>query len=659
MGTFQGRDKDKLIRFGAFEVDVQDRELRHNGEKVKLQDKPFQILKLLLAEPRKLVTREELRRSLWPADTFVDFEAGLNTAIRKLRHALQDEAKAPRFVETVQRHGYRFIAPVVEVCGKESLEASAGIAPASSAAREIPTRSDKPEQNEAQVEKGRNSRARVRFLLALAGLSTAAVLVLLVGLNVAGLRDRLLRKTAERRIQSLAVLPLENLSGDPSQEYFADGMTEALITDLGEIGTVRVISRTSAMQYKGTHKTLPQIARELNVDAVLEGAVLRSGSRVRVTTQLVEASTDSHIWAQSYERDLGDVLALQDDLARAVAAEVKIKLSPEERTRLANARPINPEAYEAYLKGRYEWNEWTEEHLQRSVEAFQRATQIDPGYAPAWAGLSDAYSLLAQFDYLPYQIGVERSKTAALKALELDDTLSEAHVSLASARLWEWSWSAAEKELQRAISLDPNNAMAHQWYGYELSALGRFDEAIAEMQHAKRLDPLSPNKQNSLGATLYRAGRYDEALEQFREVPDPDANSEFRHRRMAAIYERKGMWTESMNELVTALKYGGKKELAVSVQRKFISSGYATAKQTFLWGDLREMQKRYKSGSPSVTLSVAEDYALLGEQNKALEWLQKALRKHDDLMYLKVDDRLEGLRFHPRFVEMARRIGLP
>jgi tetratricopeptide (TPR) repeat protein len=381
---------------------------------------------------------------------------------------------------------------------------------------------------------------------------------------------------------------------------------------------------------------------------------------VRVTTQLVEASTDRHIWAQSYERDLGDVLALQDDLARAVAAEVKIKLSPAERTRLVNARPVNPEAYDAYLKGRHEWNEWTEEHLQKSVEDFEQAVRKDPGYAPAWAGLSDAYSLLALFDYLPQQVGVERSKTAALKALDLDDTLSEAHVSFANARLWELSWSAAEKELRRAISLDPNNAMAHQWYGYLLSALSRFDEAIAEMKHARELDPLSPNKQNSLAGTLYRAGRYDEALEQFREVPDPDANSEFRHRRMAAIYERKGMWTESMNELVIALKYGGKKELAVSVQGKFISSGYATAKQTFLWGDLREMQKRYKYGSPSVAFAVAEDYALLGEQNKALEWLEKALRERDkSLMYIQVDDRLEGLRSDPRFVEMARRIGLP
>jgi TolB-like protein/DNA-binding winged helix-turn-helix (wHTH) protein/Tfp pilus assembly protein PilF len=644
METFHGRDRPARVRFGPFEIDPQNRDLTRSGEKVKLQDKPFRILMLLMAEPGKLVTREELRRSLWPANAFVDFEAGLNTAIRKLRDALQDEAKAPQFIETVQRHGYRFIAPIeVAGSGQENPEATAGAAPAGR--RETPAGSDP---------------GRVRFLLALAGISTAAGLLLLLWLNASGLSDRVPTKAAERRIQSLAVLPLQNLSGDPAQDYFADGMTEALITDLGKIGALRVISRTSAMQYKGTHKTLPQIARELNVDAVLEGAVLRSGNRVRITTQLVEASNDRHVWAQSYERDLGDVLALQDEIARTVANEVRIKVSPEERGRPANARPVNPEAYEAYLKGRHAWNDWTGEHLQQSVEHLEQAVRKDPGYAPAWAALSDSYGLLSLFDFLPQQIGVERSKRAALKALELDDTLSEAHVSLASARLWEWSWSAAEKELQRAIALNPNNAMAHQWYGYALSAMGRFDEAIAEMKRARELDPMSANKQNSLAATYYRAGRYDDALREFREVADPDANSEFRHRRMAAIYERKDMLKEAIHELAMALKFGGRKELAASVQQKFISSGYAAAKTTFLWGDLREMQRRYQGGSPSVAASIAADYALLGEKDKAFEWLEKALRQPGkQLMYLKVDDRLEGLRSDLRFLDIERRMGFP
>ena len=642
METLHAPAKDGRVRFAEFEVDLQSRELIRNGERVKLQDKPFEVLKLLLAEPHKLVTREQLRRNLWPADTVVDFEAGLNTAIRKLRDALRDEAKAPRFVETVQRHGYRFIAPT-----------------------EIPSvvtpDPDALEQRVTQAPAAHKRRMRMRWLAVwVASLATAA-LVLLVGLNFAPLRERLLKSgAAGRHIQSLAVLPLRNLSGDPAQDYFVDGMTEALITDLGRTGAVQVISRTSAMQYKGTHKTLPQIARELNVDAVLEGAVLRSDNRVRVTTQLVEASTDRQIWAQSYERNLGDVLALQDEFARAVANEVRIKVWPTEPTRLAKIRPLNPEAYDAYLKGRYEWNEWSEEHLQKSVAAFQQAVRLEPGYAPAWAGLSDSYGLLALFDFLPEQIGIERSKAAALRALELDDTLSEAHVSLASARLWEWSWSAAEKELQRAIALDPNNATAHQWYGYLLSALGRFDAAITEMKRARRLDPLSGNKQNSLGATYYWAGRYDEALKEFREVPDPDANSEFRHRRMAAVYERRRMLKEAAEELLLALKFGGKQQLAEAVQRKLLASGYASAKEAFLRGDLHEMQARYSSGAPSAALAIAEDHALLGERDKAFEWLETALQKRDKkLMYLNVDDRLEGLRSDPRFKGMLRRMGLP
>jgi tetratricopeptide (TPR) repeat protein len=256
---------------------------------------------------------------------------------------------------------------------------------------------------------------------------------------------------------------------------------------------------------------------------------------------LIEAATDRHLWSETYHRDLRDVLALEDEVARSIANQIQIKLLTPDRIRMASAHPVNSEEYEAYLKGRYAWNTWSAASLKKSVEYFEEALRIDPAYAPAWAGLSDAYGLLSVFDFLSRQIGVEQSKQADLKALELDDTLPDAHLSLGMARLWEWSWPAAEKEFQRTIALEPNNAMAHQWYGYLLRAQGRFGEAIAEMKHAQELDPLSPNKQQSLGATLYLAGHYDEALQQFREVPDPDANSEQRHRWMAAIYERKGI----------------------------------------------------------------------------------------------------------------------
>jgi TolB-like protein/Tfp pilus assembly protein PilF len=485
-----------------------------------------------------------------------------------------------------------------------------------------------------------------------------AILALFVALDIGGLRRRLLTTGTPRKIQSIAVLPLENLSGDPSQEYFADGMTEALITDLGKMEELRVISRTSTMHYKGTHKTLPQIGRELNVDAVVEGAVMRSGNRVRITAQLVQAASDRHLWAESYERDLRDVLTLQDEVARTIANEVKIKLSPQEQIRLASARPVDPEALEAYLKGRYEWNKWSEEGLKKSIEYFEQAIQKDANYAQAWAGLSDAYQFLSLWDSSPAEVAMPKAKAAALKAVDLDDTLSDAHVAL-SGVLWPYERSVAEKEVQRAIALNPNNAWAHQLYGYQLSSVARFDEAIAEMKRALELDPLAPNKHQSLAATLYRAGRYDEALQLFHEVPDPDANSERRHRFNAAIYERKGLQKEAIAEWLTALRFAGEKDLAEQVERKYVSSGYSEAKKTFLWGDIKEKQKTRARNGFGQTGWIAADYALLGEKNKAFEWLDKGFREGGIAWDLKVSDDFKLLRSDPRFQDLVRRMGLP
>ena len=455
------------VRFGAFEVDLRAGELRKNGTKIRLQQQPFRVLALLLERHGEVVTREELRRAIWP-DAVVDFDEGLDATIYKLRNALGDSAENPRFVETLPRRGYRFIGVVDG-------------AVASDGAHEEPPR----EQRAA----GARSK---RWSVALGALALAVALSL--ASNIGGLRDRLMGGATSERIHSIAVLPLRNLSGDPAQEYFADGMTEALITSLGRVGGLRVISRTSAMHYKGSHQTLPEIARQLHVDAVVEGAVLREGNRVRITTQLVEASTDRHLWAESYEGDLRNVLALEDKVARAITNEVKIRLSLQEQTRLASARPVNPEAYDAYLKGRYQWDDWTEVGLKKSIEYFAHAVKQDPDYAPAWAGLADAYVLMSLFGFVPSDVALPKAKAAALRAIQLDQTLSEAHVSLAGIHLHlEWSWSASEAELRQAIALNPNNALAHQFYGYYLSALGRFDAAIAEMERALEIDPLSPN----------------------------------------------------------------------------------------------------------------------------------------------------------------------
>lgn len=622
-----------VIRFGSFEVDLRAGELRKQGTRIRLQQQPFRILALLLERPGEAVTREDLRQAIWPTTEFGSFDEGLDAAIYKLRGALGDSAENPRFIETLPRRGYRFIAALDNAVEPPRPE------PAGQAA----------------------SVAKRKSLMWVGGLAVLVAALLAIGMG--GLPIRSLGRVAAPRIRSIAVLPLANLSGDSAQEYFADGMTEAIVTRLGMSPGLRVISHTSAMHYKGTRETLPEIGRELNVDAVVEGAVLRAGSRVRVTARLVEASTDRHLWAETYERDLQDVLGLQDAIAQAIANEVQIRVSSSQQSPAAStrSRPVDPEAYDRYLRGRAEWNERTARGFRRSIEYFAQAIQKDSGYAPAWAGLSDAYAGLGAFNFLPPNVAWPKAKAAALRAIQLDETLSEAHVPLALVLLHlEWSWSGADQEFRRSIVLNPNNGFAHEAYGHLLSARGEFEAAIGEMQRALELDPLVPERQFSLAATFYRAGRYDEALQHFREVPDPDATPEARHLRIAAILERRGRLREAMAERLLALKLSGKEEVAASVEREYRSSGYAAAKRTYLWGDLREAQRAQNVYPRPHSLDIAADYALLGERDRAFEWLERAFRERDwPVVFLAVDDRFEGLRSDRRFRDLARRIGLP
>jgi TolB-like protein/DNA-binding winged helix-turn-helix (wHTH) protein len=659
-------------RFGVFEVDLRSGELHKHGIKIKLHDQPFQVLAMLLEHPSELVTREQLRLKLWPADTFVDFDVGLNSAIKRLRDALGDSAESPRYIETLPRRGYRFIASVEDdipaIAPGPLPSIGTGQAKAASVAK---LAEDAPAAPKANL--------RPRSLWGLA-LAAAASLALLLALNLPSLHRRAQGTTIPLKIRSLAVLPLENLSRDADQEYFADGMTEALITDLGQIAELRVISRTSSMHYKGTRKTLPEIARELNVDAVIEGAVLRSGDRVRITAQLVQAASERHLWAESYERDLRDVLALQGEVARDVAKQVNIKLSQEEQTRFANAHPVDPDALEAYLKGRYELYKMTLEATKKSIDYFAKALDKDPTYARAWAGLSEARSLSVPFnpqapqgpwDPHPQEV-LAKAKAAALKALELDGALSEGHLSLGLVLERDWLWSGAEKEYQRAIALDPNNARAHGVYGRHLMAQGRLEEAIAETRRAQELDPLSPLMHRDLARALSAAGRYDEALAQFRDVAAlGGAMSYPTHRRMALAYERNGMEREALAELLAALRTPknwlettpslpekgedrGAKQLAARVERKYVSSGYPEAKRVFLRGDVLHIAP---SAGPIWT---AADYAELGLKDKAFEWLDKAIEmRNPNMEFIKVDERFVPLRSDPRFEDLLRRIGLP
>ncbi|MEE9216691.1 MAG: protein kinase [Anaerolineales bacterium] len=496
-----------------------------------------------------------------------------------------------------------------------------------------------------------------RSQLVVAGISLVLLLVVLAVLNVGGWRERLLEGTSPTRIESLAVLPLENLMGDSEQAYFVDGMTEALINDLAKIGALRVISRTSAMQYKGTDKSLREIARELRVDAVVEGSVLRAGDRVRITAQLIETATDRHLWADSYERDLSDVLGLQSEVARAIADEIKIKLTLQEQSRLASSRSVNPQAHEAYLRGRYDWNKKTESGFKKAIEYFQQAVEIDPVHAPAYAGLADSYNMLAAESILPPKEAYAMAKAAAVKALEIDDTLGEAHVSLASImENYDWNWAGAEREYQRAIKLNPGYPTAHEWYASFLRNMGQHDEAITEIKQAQALDPLSLPINATFGRILISAGLYDQAIDQHREAAKLYPKHATSHHVLGKAYLRKGMYEEAIAEFQMARRlFGDKPELVWGLGHAYTGAGKRTEALQML-RQLKEMSNR--GYVPSFYIALL--YVALGENDQALTWLEKAYEEHHpNMVWLKMDPCLDPLRSAPRFQSLLRRMNFP
>ena len=607
----------QLIHFGVFELDLRAGELRKKGVRVKLQEQPFQILVMLLEHPGQVVTREELHQKLWPEGTFVDFEHGLNAAVNRLRDALEDSPENSRFVETLPRRGYRFIAPV------EGLSVSP------------PPRTL------------RASWARPAWGVGL----TLMALAVLVGLNVGGLRNRLQGGPAPGKITSLAVLPLENLSGDPEQDYFADGMTEALIMELGKISALRVISRQSVMQYKGTDKPLPDIAEELKVDAIVEGSALREGDRVRISAQLIRAVPEKHLWAQSYERNLTNVLALQREVTRAIAREIKVAVTPEEEIRLAGARPVKGEAYEAYLRGRYFWNKRTEEALKKSIEYFQQAIEKNPSYAPAYAGLADAYIVMIGWRFISNTEGLPHARTAATKALEIDDTLVEAHASLAGVKEQEWDWIEAEIEFRRAIELNPGYATAHQWYAEFLAKMGRFTEAVAEIKRARDLDPFSLIINAIEAQVFFLARRYDEAIKSCRRTLELDPNFFPAHLYLARAYLEMGFYEDAIAEMERWAALSGRPEMKITLAFTYAAAGQRTEVRRVL----DELERFYV---PPYLLALV--YAGLGEKDRAFQQLDEAYDVRDpDLVYLKVDPRLDPLRSDPRFQSLLRRMNFP
>lgn len=468
-----------LIRFGECILDLETAELLRDGGKITLQDQPFAVLRILIENPNQLVTREDLVKRLWPEGTFVDFDQSLNKAVARLREALGDDADQPRFVQTLPRRGYRWIATVrtVETAISSRHQASLSF-------------------REAQLsnEVARSLRSRDRGLHPLPSYVLATVITLLAMAAVWAIaRGHFAASGAVKPIRSLAVLPFENLSQDASDEYFVDGMTDELITDLAVLRQVRVISRTSSMQYKNTRKAAPQIARELNVDGIIEGSVMHLGDRVRIRVQLIYAPHDQHLWAAAYERSVENILDLQATSALDIVRELKVQLTGQQMAQISRTRVVSPEAYELYLKGRYFWNKRDETGLTKAIEYFRQAIAKDNGYAVAYAGLADAYILLYSYAPSPPSGALENAKVAAEQALYLDETLAEAHSSLALlSPYYGWNWSLARKHYERALELNPGYATAHHWYGDAyLEEMGRLDEALAEIRQARDLDPLS------------------------------------------------------------------------------------------------------------------------------------------------------------------------
>jgi TolB-like protein/DNA-binding winged helix-turn-helix (wHTH) protein/Flp pilus assembly protein TadD len=626
-----------LLRFGVFEANVQTGELTKQGKRIRLQDQPFRLLVLLLEAPGEVVTREELRSRLWPQTT-VDFDHGLNKAINKIREALGDSSEHPRFIETIARRGYRFLADVT-VIHDGRVEADADD-PASAGPRVFSPSLTTTHQN------GRSRNLTWKLF----GLGLALVVVS----SVSWAFYHTIHSSPV--IRSLVVLPLENLSGDPSQDYFADGMTDELITRLAQISALRVISRTSVMTYKNVRKPLAEIARELNVNTVVEGSVSRSGERVRVTAQLIDARNDNHIWADSYDEDIRDTLVLQSRVARAIAEQIRATLNPQEQVKLAKSRRISPDVYEAYLKGRYFWNKRTGEGLRTAIDYFNRAIESDPGYAEAYSGLADSYAVAGDWKYgvLSPKEAFSRATAAAAKALALDDTLGEAHTSLAFALdLYGWDWDAAEAEYRQAIKLNPGYATAHQWYSWHLFMVGRNTDAMAELKRAESLDPLSLIIKADIADALCVARRYDEAVEQSEKTLKMDANFAIGHYELGQALAQKHMYDRAITEFQRAIELSGHSGAFDS------NLGYAYAvsgRKEEAKKVVNDLELRHDQNH-SVDADIALIYVGLGDRDEAMIRLNKAFEARFKASIL-LRPAFDPLRPDPRFQDLLRRIGL-
>ena len=653
-------DPQEAVEFGRFQLLPRRRELRADGVAVALGSRAFDVLVILTEARGALVTKEEILSRVWPG--LVVEENNLVVQISTLRKAL---GKDRNFIRTESGRGYRFVADVrtsVITTPDEAPDDLTGTAEAvQSGNLLVPEANPIGQLNKLETLAGDivdltksgdpQWRTRRRFTLVL----FASVLVLLITATLFWLYYP--RALTSPKIASIAVLPLENLSGDPSQDYFADGMTDELITDLAQISTLRVISRTSIMTYKQVRKLLPDIARELNVDAVVEGTVSRSGERIRLTVQLIEVPAERHIWAQIFERDLRDTLPLQANVAHAIADRIHAAMNQPEQVAMAVSKPVDPDAYEAYLKGRFFWNKRTEEGLRKAIEYFNLATEKDPNYARAYSGLADAYALSGDWEYgiLSPQDAFSKAKAAATKALSLDYNLAEAHTSLAFILdLYAWDWANAETEYERAISLYPGYATAHHWHAWHLIVTGRIGDGIEELRKAETLDPLSLIIGADLADALCIARRYDDSLAQSRKTLEMDPNFAVAHYELGQALNQKNLYDSAIAEFKRAIELSGSNDIFLAnLARAYAAQGRKDDAVKIIT-DLMERQRQ----STSVESNIALIYVALGDDDEAMVWLEKAYHERFNPSIL-VRPAFDPLRSDVRFQDLLRRIGLP
>ncbi len=625
--------KQHFYEFGPFRVDPLKRRLLRDGESIRLTPKAFDLLLVLVEESGRTVEKDELMERVWP-DTAVE-ENNLNQNITALRKSLGDSRQESQYIATIPGVGYRFVADVRKIEPDGFLT-----------------------QRRKEAKEDKESRS---FFAPLREKIFRYALLILAPLTLAALvyAFYMREKPSPLGISSIMVLPLENLSGDPEQEYFADGMTDALIGDLAKIGSLHVISRTSSMHYKGTKKSMPEIARELNVDAVVEGTVQRSGERVVIRAQLIHVATDRHLWVNTYERGMRDILDLQSEIAQAIAREVQIKMTPAEQARLTSRPPVRPKAFDHYLQGRYlYWNKRTEENLHKSIEHFQSAIKEDPGYAAAYVGLADCYNSLGtvQVSALPPLEARRRAEEAAVKALELDSTLAEAHSSLGQVKHYNWDWTGAEQDFKRAIELNPNYANAHNFYASYLMCRGRIDESIAASNRARELDPFSLSVSVQRGFLLENARRYNEAIGQLRAVIAMDPNHYQAYWVLGHTYAANQQFNEAIAAAEKAVELSQRNSGALGILGLAYGLAGRKAEANKILNELLKLnESRYVT--PAALVNV---YIGLGDKGQVFVWLEKAYQERSNFVaYLKVFPILDPVRSDPRFDDLVRRVGLP